>query len=233
VAARLLPEVFDVSGAGDTVVAALRSPLRPGFRGRKRHLANRAAAVVVGSTNGDRLAGRDADERQAEPQVVRRKISRLPRRCAGSASGSSRERNLDVLHAGHLHILKEAKQQGDVLVVGLNSDASVRSNKGPKRPVVPQAQRADMLLALRYVDYVHIFDEPVPMAFIAAVRPHVHVNGAEYGEDCVESGVVRELGARLHRVPRIDGLSTSALIERLANELQAARLRSAGPFDGD
>ena len=79
---------------------------------------------------------------------------------------------------------------------------------------MPQAQRADMLLALRYVDYVHIFDEPVPMAFIAAVRPHVHVNGAEYGEDCVESSVVREIGARLHLVPRIDGLSTSALIQR-------------------
>ena len=123
--------------------------------------------------------------------------------------------SFDVLHAGHLHILKEAKQQGDVLVVGLNSDASVRANKGPKRPVVPQAQRADMLLALRFVDYVHIFDEPVPMVFIAAVRPDVHVNGAEYGEDCVEAGVVREIGARLHLVPRIDGLSTSALIERL------------------
>ena len=154
---------------------------------------------------------------QAEPHVVRREDLR-------SLAETLRARGkrivtvngtFDVLHAGHLHILKEAKQQGDVLVVGLNSDASVRANKGPKRPVVPQAQRADMLLALRYVDYVHIFDEPVPMAFIAAVRPDVHVNGAEYGEDCVESGVVREIGARLHLVPRIDGLSTSGLIERL------------------
>src|SRR5262249_49929142 len=122
----------------------------------------------------------------------------------------------DVLHVGHLHILKEARQQGDVLIVGLNSDASVRANKGPKRPVVPEARRADMLLALRCVDYVHIFDEPVPMAFIAAVRPDVHVNGAEYGENCVEAAVVRDVGARLHLVPRIEGLSTSDLIERAA-----------------
>ena len=102
-----------------------------------------------------------------------------------------------------------------MLVVGLNSDSSVRANKGPKRPLVPQAQRAEMLLALRYVDYVHIFDEQVPMAFIAAVRPDVHVNGAEYGEGCVEAEVVHEIGARLHLVRRIDGLSSSGVIERL------------------
>ena len=218
-AAAAAREVFDVSGAGDTVVAAFALATAAGASATESAtFANRAAAVVVGKHGTATVSPEEMlTSGQAEPHVVRREDLRslaetlraLGKRIV-TVNGS-----FDVLHAGHLHILKEAKQQGDVLVVGLNSDASVRANKGPKRPVVPQAQRADMLLALRFVDYVHIFDEPVPMVFIAAVRPDVHVNGAEYGEDCVEAGVVREIGARLHLVPRIDGLSTSALIERL------------------
>ena len=218
-AAAAAREVFDVSGAGDTVVAAFALATAAGASATESAtFANRAAAVVVGKHGTATVSPEEMlTSGQAEPHVVRREDLRslsetlraLGKRIV-TVNGT-----FDVLHAGHLHILKEAKQQGDVLVVGLNSDASVRANKGPKRPVVPQAQRADMLLALRYVDYVHIFDEPVPMVFIAAVRPDVHVNGAEYGEDCIESGVVREVGARLHLVPRIDGLSTSAMIERL------------------
>jgi len=218
-AAAAAREVFDVSGAGDTVVAAFALATAAGASATESAtFANRAAAVVVGKHGTATVSPEEMlTSGQVEPHVVRREelsglaetLRALGKRIV-TVNGT-----FDVLHAGHLHILKEAKQQGDVLVVGLNSDASVRANKGPKRPVVPQAQRADMLLALRYVDYVHIFDEPVPMVFIAAVRPDVHVNGAEYGEDCIESGVVREVGARLHLVPRIDGLSTSALIERL------------------
>ena len=218
-AAAAAREVFDVSGAGDTVVAAFALATAAGASpAESATFANRAASFVVGKHGTATVSPEEmlaADE--AEPRLVRREdlgslaaaLRTLGKRIV-TVNGT-----FDVLHAGHLHMLKQAKAQGDVLVVGLNSDASVRANKGPKRPVVPQAQRADMLLALRYVDHVHIFDEPVPMAFIAAVRPDVHVNGAEYGEDCVEAGVVREIGARLHLVPRIDGLSTSGLIERL------------------
>jgi len=218
-AAAAAREVFDVSGAGDTVVAAFALATAAGASAAESAtFANRAAAVVVGKHGTATVSPEEMlTSGQAEPHVVRREDLRS---LAETLRGLGKRivtvnGTFDVLHAGHLHILKEAKLQGDVLVVGLNSDASVRANKGQKRPVVPQAQRADLLLALRYVDYVHIFDEPVPMAFIAEVRPHVHVNGAEYGEDCVESGVVREIGARLHLVPRLDGLSTSGLIERL------------------
>src|SRR6185369_13211677 len=105
----------------------------------------------------------------------------------------------DVLHAGHVHILEEAKAQGDVLIVGLNSDASVKAYKGESRPIVPQAERARMLLALRAVDFVHIFDETEPMPFLAEVGPHVHVNGSEYGPDCIEAPLVKSLGAHPHR----------------------------------
>jgi D-glycero-beta-D-manno-heptose 1-phosphate adenylyltransferase len=103
--------------------------------------------------------------------------------------------SFDLLHAGHLFILSQARQQEDVLIVGLNSDASVKGYKGDERPLVSERQRAEMLLALRTVDYVHIFDELNPIAFLNEVKPDVHVNGAEYGADCIESETVRLNGA--------------------------------------
>jgi rfaE bifunctional protein nucleotidyltransferase chain/domain len=122
--------------------------------------------------------------------------------------------SFDLLHAGHLHILREARRQGDVLVVGVNSDASVQALKGPGRPLISQAERARLLMALRDVDYVHIFDELTPIAFLEQIRPDVHVNGAEYGPDCVEAPAIRASGGRLHLVDRLPGLSTSDLLRR-------------------
>jgi rfaE bifunctional protein nucleotidyltransferase chain/domain len=108
------------------------------------------------------------------------------------------------------------------LIVGLNSDASVKSYKGPSRPVVPERPRAEMLLALRMVDYVHIFDEPDPIAFLQEVKPDVHVNGSEYGENCIESETVRRAGGEIHIVTRIPGLSTSRLVDVLQRNPVAA-----------
>ncbi len=123
--------------------------------------------------------------------------------------------SFDLLHAGHLLILQEARKQGDVLIVGLNSDASVRAYKGKDRPLVPEAERAAMLLALRAVDYVHIFDETEPMPFLTEVHPDVHVNGSEYGPDCIEAPLIKSQGGRLHIVDKIPGLSTSNLVEKI------------------
>jgi rfaE bifunctional protein nucleotidyltransferase chain/domain len=97
----------------------------------------------------------------------------------------------------------------------VNSDASVRSYKGPTRPIIPERARAELLLALRVVDYVHIFDEPDPVAFLSELNPDVHVNGAEYGENCIERDVVIRGGGRLHLVDRIAGESTSAIVKTL------------------
>jgi rfaE bifunctional protein nucleotidyltransferase chain/domain len=132
--------------------------------------------------------------------------------------------SFDLLHSGHLHILSQARRQGDVLIVGLNSDVSVRSYKGPGRPVVPERQRAEMLLALRMVDYVHVFDESDPIAFIEAVRPDVHVNGSEYGFACIESEAVRRGGGALHIVDRLPGLSTSSILNVLSDGRTSERL---------
>jgi rfaE bifunctional protein nucleotidyltransferase chain/domain len=121
--------------------------------------------------------------------------------------------SFDVLHAGHLYILAEARKQGDVLIVGLNSDSSVRGYKGPLRPIVPERQRADMLLALRTVDHVHVFDESDPIAFLEELKPDVHVNGSEYGEQCIEGDTVRRHGGRIHIIHRLPGLSTTGLLD--------------------
>ena len=182
-------EVFDVSGAGDTVVAALALALASGAdHATAVSLANRAASVVVGkfgtaTLTAEELLG-DDDALRLVPRPSLRSLAatlRAKGKRLVTVNGS-----FDLLHAGHLYILEQARRQGDVLIVGLNSDASVRAHKGPTRPIVSERQRAQMLLALRMVDYVHIFDEPDPIAFLSEINPDVHVNGAEYGENCIE-----------------------------------------------
>ena len=121
----------------------------------------------------------------------------------------------DLLHVGHLHLLAEAKGQGDVLIVGLNSDRSVRLLKGPHRPVVPEEERAEILLALEWVDYVALFHERDCVEFVRRVRPDVHVNDASYGADCIESGPVREGGGRIHLVEKVPVASTTDLIGKI------------------
>lgn len=124
--------------------------------------------------------------------------------------------SFDLLHVGHLYLLTEAKKQGDVLVVGVNSDNSVKKNKGLTRPIIPQNERAMLLAALASTDYVFIFDEDDPQAFLRLIKPDVHVNSVEYGVNCIESGVLKELGAKLVLVPKPSQHSTSAIIEALS-----------------
>jgi D-beta-D-heptose 7-phosphate kinase/D-beta-D-heptose 1-phosphate adenosyltransferase len=214
----LAKEVFDVSGAGDTVVATLALALASGADSASAlMLANKAASVVVGkfgtaTLTAEELLG-DSDATRLVPRQSLRALAATVR--ARDKRLVTINGSFDVLHAGHLHILNEARHQGDVLIVGLNSDRSVRSYKGPGRPIVSERHRAEMLLALRMVDYVHIFDEPDPIAFLSELRPDVHVNGTEYGEDSIERDVVLRNGGRLHLVARISDLSTSAIVERL------------------
>ena len=99
--------------------------------------------------------------------------------------------------------------------MGLNSDASIQKYKSPLRPIVSLAHRLEMMAAIEWVDYVTWFEETDPRAFLMRVLPDVHVNGAEYGERCIESDVIKKNGGRLHLVRRIPGLATSTLIEKI------------------
>lgn len=123
--------------------------------------------------------------------------------------------SFDLLHAGHLYMISQAKLQADRLIVALNSDESIRGYKGPSRPIVPLEYRLEMMAALEFVDYVTWFDELDPCELIRKIRPNVHVNGAEYGTQCVEAETVSSCNARLHLVDRIPSLSTSKLIEKI------------------
>jgi rfaE bifunctional protein nucleotidyltransferase chain/domain len=121
----------------------------------------------------------------------------------------------DILHAGHATYLDWARRQGGALVVGLNSDASVRRYKGPTRPVIPQDQRARMLAALECVDYVVVFDEDEPRDLIAAILPDVLVKGADWAHYVSGRDVVEAAGGRVVLADLVPGLSTSAVIRRI------------------
>ncbi len=122
----------------------------------------------------------------------------------------------DLLHRGHVHVLREAKVCGDLLIVAINSDVSVRTIKGPKRPIMPDIDRAELIAALEMVDYVVLFDEPDPYRLIVALKPNVLVKGGDWKpEDVIGSDVVRGNGGRVIVVPYLKGFSTTEIIERI------------------
>ncbi|HOL95755.1 MAG TPA: adenylyltransferase/cytidyltransferase family protein [bacterium] len=120
----------------------------------------------------------------------------------------------DIIHVGHVKLLREARAQGDKLVLGLNSDISVKQYKSVNRPIVPQEERAAMLEAIRYVDLILIFDEPESLRFVREVRPDVHVKDSSYGYNLIEAPIVREYGGRIHLVEKT-GHSTTNIIEKV------------------
>ena len=122
----------------------------------------------------------------------------------------------DLLHPGHLALLEAARAEGDILVVAINSDGSVRRIKGEGRPLVPEAERAETLLALEPVDRVIVYDEPTPLEVVRALRPDVLVKGAEWAEDAIVGREeVEAAGGRVVRVDIVPDRSTSSMLERI------------------
>lgn len=122
----------------------------------------------------------------------------------------------DILHAGHVRYLTAARATSDMLVVGLNSDASVRAIKGPRRPITPEALRAEVLAGLRCVDCVVLFSEPDPLALIERLQPDVLVKGADWAEEhIIGAEVVKKRGGRVARIDLVPDISTTALIDRI------------------
>jgi rfaE bifunctional protein nucleotidyltransferase chain/domain len=122
----------------------------------------------------------------------------------------------DLLHPGHTRYLQDARRLGDVLIVGINSDRSVRANKGPTRPLNPEHERAELLLALACVDAVVTFDEETPQRLIEAIQPDVLVKGADWGPDAIVGrDIVEARGGRVVRVELTEGYSTTELVRRI------------------
>lgn len=134
----------------------------------------------------------------------------------------------DLLHPGHVRYLQAARALGDALIVGLNSDRSVRANKGPGRPVNPETERAEVIAALACVDAAVVFDQDTPHEIISLLQPDVLVKGADWAEDAIVGrDVVEARGGRVVRMPIEQGFSTTSLIERISASSQETR-RSRG-----
>ena len=125
----------------------------------------------------------------------------------------------DLLHRGHLHLLREAKKCGDILVVALNSDSSVKKIKGANRPILPQSERAQLIAALEMVDYVTWFDDPDPYEAIKELKPDVLVKGGDWPKDkIVGADIVEGHGGRIAVIPYLQGYSTTQIIERMCKK---------------
>lgn len=125
----------------------------------------------------------------------------------------------DLLHRGHLHLLREAKKRGDILVVALNSDRSVKAIKGPDRPILPDSERAELIAALEMVDYVTCFDEPDPYEVIRELKPDVLVKGGDWPKDSiVGANIVEGQGGKVAVIPYLEGHSTTEIIERMCKK---------------
>ena len=221
-------QVFDVSGAGDAVIAVLALSLASGLRAETAiELANTAAAIVVGKVGTAPVEKHELLAALA-PQIALEAsgkiLSRteLQSRAALWRAGGERvvftNGCFDLLHIGHITLLEEARRFGDRLVVGLNSDSSVRALKGPSRPIVGERERARVLAALAAVDAVVAFAETTPLALIEALRPDVLVKGGDYATDeIVGAQQVVAWGGQVRIVPIVAGFSTSTLLARSAS----------------
>ena len=124
----------------------------------------------------------------------------------------------DLVHRGHIHLLRQAKTLGDILIVGLNSDVSVKAIKGPDRPIMPETDRIELIAALEMVDYVVTYNEPDPYRVIAAIQPNVLVKGGDWSaEKIVGADIVEQNGGRVAVIPYLPGFSTTQIIERIRN----------------
>lgn len=219
-------EVFDVSGAGDTVIATLAAAQAAGLDPiDSAHLANLAAGVVVAKVGTatvslGELSHALSDEVALEQAAKCCDLDELQSRVRTWQASGERvvftNGCFDLLHAGHVTYLERARRYGHRLVVGLNSDRSVRALKGPGRPLIAEQDRARVLAALAAVDAVVLFDEDTPLALIEALRPDVLAKGADYRpEQVVGAEQVRGWGGELVLVPLLEERSTSGIIRRM------------------
>ena len=221
-------EVFDVSGAGDTVLSLLGAGVGAGLSlPDAAAVANIAAGVVVGKV-GTSTVYPDEILEAANPQTlgIDAKIRSLDQLQKLVLEHKVRGKRVvftngcfDLLHVGHVKYLQQARRCGDLLVLGLNSDASVRRLKGDKRPLINEHERAHVLAALSCIDFITIFDDDTPRTLIEVLRPDILVKGGDYlPEEVVGKDIVESYGGRVEIIPFVDGKSTTRLINRILEQ---------------
>jgi D-beta-D-heptose 7-phosphate kinase/D-beta-D-heptose 1-phosphate adenosyltransferase len=221
-------EVFDVSGAGDTVIATLAAGLAGGLNVETSvELANLAAGIVVGKVGTVPIAAHElvaaltpsSGVRSAEKILDRERLAlRVEDWRASGQTIVFTNGCFDLLHVGHVTLLEDCRKFGTKLVLGLNTDASVQRLKGPTRPVVGERERAQVMAALAAVDAVTLFEEDTPLELIRAVKPDVLVKGGDYTvETVVGHEEVIAAGGRVEIVPTVEGFSTTNIIKKLVS----------------
>ena len=218
-------EVFDVTGAGDTTIAYLGVCMVNDMTMRESvDIANTAAGIQVSKVGTSSVYWSEIRTR-----LVDQTETAAHKLISGRAVETFRKDHekqkivftngcFDILHVGHVRYLQEAARLGDVLIIGLNSDASVKRLKGPERPINNEVERAEMLGALGFVDYVAIFDEDTPLDLIKTIKPDVLVKGGDYAPDeVVGKKEVEERGGKLVLIPFVEGKSTTNIIEKIKN----------------
>jgi D-beta-D-heptose 7-phosphate kinase/D-beta-D-heptose 1-phosphate adenosyltransferase len=213
-------EVFDVSGAGDTVIASLAAALSAGFDiSSAVKLANVAAGIVVGKSGTATAYLSEIEPHFSDDDLVFslgevKKYSSILKK--NNKKVVFTNGCFDILHAGHVHYLEQAKKMGDELVVGLNSDSSVKALKGKKRPINNLQHRAKVLSSLRCVDKIVSFEDETPIKLIKAIKPDVLVKGGDYKvKDVVGYKDVGSWGGKVKIIPMVPGLSTTNIIKKM------------------
>ncbi|WJR81414.1 D-glycero-beta-D-manno-heptose-7-phosphate kinase [Bradyrhizobium sp. NP1] len=220
-------EVADVSGAGDTALAALAVAMVDGYSIEEATKISNAAAAVAVSKLGTAVVSRaELNAALARASSAKHHPGSLVTKSTAAEMAANWRRMgerlvftngcFDLIHTGHIELLSFAAREGDRLIVGLNSDASVRKLKGPTRPIQSEQDRARIVGALRAVDLVVLFDELTPLSLIDAISPDVLIKGADYAEEQVVGGdLVKARGGRIALFPLIEGRSSTKIVERM------------------
>lgn len=219
-------EVADVSGAGDTAIATLAACVGKGLPwAESMHLANAAAGVAVGKMGTAPVSIAELNEALREqadnPKLfsVQNLVEKIEEWRRKNETVVFTNGCFDLLHPGHISLIRQSAAQGDRLIVGLNSDASVRRLKGPTRPIQNENSRALLLAALSDVDAIVLFDEDTPFELISALRPDVLVKGSDYTIDnVVGADVVQQGGGRVYLARLVDGCSTTGIVRKIDNQ---------------
>jgi D-beta-D-heptose 7-phosphate kinase/D-beta-D-heptose 1-phosphate adenosyltransferase len=221
-------DVVDVTGAGDTVTAAVTLTVLSGGTLREAAEVGNAAAGVAVAQKGVVTVSRQEIETALVESRGPAKLKTLEQLAPIVKQLRDEGRKVvwtngcfDIVHVGHITYLLKAARLGDVLIVGLNSDASVRKNKGPNRPVVPEGDRALVLSALECIGYVTIFSDKTTVRILDALKPDIYVKGGDYTLDTIvqeERRVVEGYGGKIAIIPAVSGQSTTSIIRRIARD---------------
>lgn len=220
-------QVVDVTGAGDTVTAAVTLALAVGGSLSECAVLGNTAAGVAVAQHGVVTVSREEVEQAIQSAGGPFKLKTLPQLKKIVQQLKEQGKKIvwtngcfDILHVGHITYLMQARKEGDVLIVGLNSDRSVRQIKGPDRPVINERNRALVLSALECVDYIVLFDEKSPLPIIKQLRPDVYAKGGDYTIDTLvqpERRFVESYGGRIALIPGVEGYSTTEIIHKVKN----------------